>query len=114
MTFYTKYTQRDYILIRKADTLSAAYYMILHYPMGADEKILDAYCRKNYNLPLKFICLKLVAHLKDFVDYDGKIVWKTKTIKDDKLARLITFGDGRMHGSKILVNSIIKGESYGS
>lgn len=74
---------------------------ILLYKFGSAEKQLDAYCKQTYNQPLKYVCFRLISNCSVNADSRGTVI----TFKDDKLdrlARLITHGNGRLYGSDIL------------
>ena len=108
MTFYTVYKEQPYEGYCRNNTFLAAKTIILKYPFGAAETILDKYCIEHYRLPLRYLCLKVLFSLRAMSDKDGKIVWKTPTEKYDKIARLITYGDGIMQGSQILRTALLQ------
>ena len=75
--------------------------IILFYKFGAAEKQLDQYCRTNYSQPLKYVCLRLLNGCTISTDNKGTAI----TFLDEnlnKLARLITYGNGKIYGSEIL------------
>lgn len=81
----------------------AAKQVIFCYPMRADEALLNKHLIQNYNISLKFACLKLLLNSKVSVNSlnETTVFWADK--KDQQLARLITFGTGKVPGSKILL-----------
>jgi hypothetical protein len=55
----------------------------------------------NY-LGLKNICIKLLLNLTFYKDNTGNLILMFKDPKYDIIARLITYGNGAIPGSKIL------------
>lgn len=86
----------------KTNTLLDAYFIIKSYPLKASDIILDNYIKQYYNTTLKDLCIKLLLSLTFYEDNDGNIILMFKDHKYDKLARLITYGNGATPGSKIL------------
>lgn len=86
----------------RTSTLLDAYYIIQNYPMHASDLILDQYIKQQYKVSLKDICIKLLLSLTFHKDEEGNLLLIFKDMKDDKLARLITYGNGAIPGSKIL------------
>jgi hypothetical protein len=79
--------------------------MILLYPFGASERILDTYLRQNFKLGLRECCLTILFKLNR--SSSGNEVLYTLT-EDywDTIAQLITCGVGEIPGSRILLDSI--------
>ena len=75
---------------------------IILYAMKSNEILLNRYLLKTYNISLKYACLVLLIESKQSFDQEKNmyIYWIDK--KYEKLARLITFGTGKVPGSKIL------------
>lgn len=86
----------------RVNTLLDAYYIIKNYPMHASDLILDQFIQQQYDITLKNICIKLLLSLTFHKDGEGNLVLLFKDSKDDKIARLITYGNGAIPGSKIL------------
>lgn len=86
----------------RADALMSAYYIINKYPLHAPEVILDQYLQQQYGMSLKNMCIKLLLNMTFYKNDDGDLVVLFKDPKYDKLARLITYGNGAIHGSRIL------------
>ena len=86
----------------RTSTLLKAYYIIQKYPIHAADKILDDFIQQQYKISLKNMCIKLMLSLSFYEDNDGNLVLLFKDPKDDKIARLITYGNGAIPGSKIL------------
>jgi hypothetical protein len=79
-----------------------AYYIINNYPMHASDIILDRYVQQQYGCSLKNMCIKLLLSLVFHKNDEGNLVMLFKDAKYDKIARLITYGNGAIPGSKIL------------
>jgi hypothetical protein len=70
--------------------------------MHASELILDRYIQQQYKTSLKNLCIKLLLSLTFYKDAKGNLVILFKNPKYDKIAQLITYGNGVVPGSKIL------------
>jgi hypothetical protein len=86
----------------RTDTLLNAYYIIKNYPMHASDIILDQYVTQQYDTSLKNMCIKLLLSLTFHKDTDGNLILLFKDLQYDKIAQLITYGNGAIPGSKIL------------
>ena len=86
----------------RTNTLVGAYYIIKNYPMLAADKILDSYIQQQYGTSLKNMCIKLLLSLTFHKDNDGNLLLLFRDQKYDKIAQLITYGNGAIPGSKIL------------
>ena len=86
----------------KTDTVLNAYFIIKNYPLKASDKAIDHYIKQQYNMSLKDICVKLLLNLTHYEDETGNLILMFKDPKLDKLARLITYGNGALPGSRIL------------
>jgi hypothetical protein len=90
----------------RADTLLNAYFIIQKYPLKASELALNQYLQQQYKKSLKNICIQLLLNFTFYSDDAGNLVLMFKDPKYDKLARLITYGNGvSVQGSKILQNA---------
>lgn len=74
---------------------------IIMYDLKADELVLNKYIQEKYNTDLKNMCLKLLKEASYIASVDELII-KFKDTEADKLARFITYGNGKIKGSKIL------------
>lgn len=93
-----------------SNTELARYYLknnarrfILFYRFGANEVKLNNYLIEKYKMPLIQACLVILQKSTistNLVDDELIITFKDKDI--DKLATLITYGNGALQGSKIL------------
>ena len=86
----------------RANTLLNAYYLIKNYPLRASELAIDRFIQQQYKISLKDLCIKLLLSLTFYEDNEGNLVLLFKDQKEDKLASLITYGNGAIPGSKIL------------
>lgn len=86
----------------KTSTLMSAYYIVSKYPMRASDKILNDYLQTTYKAGLKNLCVKLLLNISFLKDDEGNFVLLFKDPALDKLAQLITYGNGAIPGSKIL------------
>lgn len=93
---------------RQADILLRAYYTIKNYPMHAAELALDNFIQQQYKISLKNMCIRLLLNLTVHEDSAGSIVLLFKDQKHDRIASLITYGNGIVQGSKILQNALGK------
>ena len=70
--------------------------------MHAADMLLEQYIKQQYKTSLKDICIQLLLSLSFYNDDEGNLVLLFKDQKYDKLAQLITYGNGAIPGSKIL------------
>lgn len=94
-----KYLTPEYL---RTSTLMNAYYIIQRFPLHASDLILDNFLQQQYKISLKDLCIKLLLNLTFYKDSDGNLIMMFKDPKFDKLASLITYGNGAVPGSKIL------------
>lgn len=86
----------------RTNTMLNAYFIIQKYPLRATEQILDNYLQQQYKTSLKNLCVKLLLDLTFYADDEGNLVLLFKNKKSEALARLITYGNGAIQGSRIL------------
>ena len=86
----------------RTSTLLDAYCIIRNYPLHASDLLLDQYIQQQYDTSLKNMCIKLLLSLTFHKDDENTLVLLFKDPKYDKIARLITYGNGAIPGSKIL------------
>ena len=86
---------RGYIKKRALDSLR-------YYPYGSTEKILNEYLKVNYNISLVFACKLIILKSKIEKDDTNSYIITLLDGKWEKLARIITFGTGKVSGSRIL------------
>ena len=90
----------------RTNTLLDAYFLIQNYSFHAPELILDTFIKQQYKISLKDLCVKLLLSLTFYEDNEGNLVLLFKDQKYDKLASLITYGNGAIPGSKILQTAL--------
>lgn len=98
-----RYLSESYL---RSSTLMHAYFLIKNYPIRASEKILNDYITQQYKVSLKDMCVKLLLNLTFYKDDKGNLILLFKDPKYDKIARLITYGNGAIPGSNILQLSL--------
>jgi hypothetical protein len=86
----------------RTNTLLDAYFLIQNYSLHASELALDRYIQQQYKTSLKNLCIKLLLSLTFYEDNKGNLVLLFKDQKYDRLASLITYGNGAIPGSRIL------------
>jgi hypothetical protein len=86
----------------RTDTLMNAYFIIKNYPLHASDLALDKLIQQQYNTSLKNMCIKLLLSLSFHKDDKGNLVLLFKDHRYDKIASLITYGNGAIPGSRIL------------
>lgn len=86
----------------RTNTLLEAYFLIQNYSLHASELTLDKYIQQHYKTSLKNMCIKLLLSLTFYEDNEGNLILLFKDTKYDKLASLITYGNGAIPGSRIL------------
>lgn len=86
----------------RTNILLNAYFIIKNYPMHASDIILDKFIQQQYKVTLKNMCIKLLLNLTFYKDNTGNLILMFKDPKYDIIARLITYGNGAIPGSKIL------------
>ena len=79
-----------------------AYRFVLLYRKAATEQQLDKYLLEKYHTPLITACINIIMHSKYSLNYQGDIIINPVSKKLDELASIITFGTGKLQGSKIL------------
>ena len=92
----------------RTDTLVNAYFIIKTFPLKASDLALDKYLQNQYKTSLKNLCIKLLLSLTFYNDDEDNLILMFKNPKDDLLARLITYGNGALPGSKILQIALSK------
>ena len=90
----------------RTDTLLNAYFLIQNYSLHASDLAIDQFLQQQYKTTLKNMCIKLLLSLTFYKDSEGNLILLFKDQKYDKLARLITFGNGAIPGSHILQTAL--------
>ena len=90
---------------KKVEILRAKFYarqFVLLAKKGATEKLLDKYLIENYNIPLITACLRIIKNAKYQLNYQNEIIVTIPNKKLDEIASIISFGTGKLVGSRIL------------
>ena len=82
--------------------------IILFHRLSADDLKLDQYLKDTYKLDIKTICLQLLQGCKMYKDLSNSIIILFPREEDDKLAALITYGNGELNGSNILKDAFCR------
>lgn len=90
----------------RTSTLLRAYYIVQKYPLHASDIPMDNFIQQQYNVSLKNMCIKLLLNLSFYEDNTGSLVLMFKNPKYDQIARLITYGNGAIPGSRILQTAL--------
>lgn len=94
-----KYLSAEYL---RSTTLISAYKVIKNYKLYATDVLMDNHIQQQYKMPLKNMCIELLLNLTFYEDNSGNLVLLFKDSRHDKIARLITYGNGAIPGSRIL------------
>ena len=86
----------------RTNTMLNAYFIIQKYPLKTHEQLMDRFIQRQYKTSLKNLCVKLLLDLTFYEDDSGNLVLLFKNPTSDALARLVTYGNGAVPGSKIL------------
>jgi hypothetical protein len=90
----------------RTDTLLNAYFLIQNYSLHASDIALDQFIQQQYKTTLKNMCIKLLLSLTFYEDDESNLILLFKDTKYDKLASLITYGNGAIPGSRILQTAL--------
>ncbi len=90
-----------YQLVAKPKFKFNAFKRLRAFPVYTTEKLLDQYITKTYNMTLKYACYLIILNCQVEESEDSLVI--TLPNKElDKLARVITYGTGKISGSRIL------------
>ena len=106
MTILVEVPNKKYLPYYKYEIYRLAKIKILCLKISSAEAKLNRYLLQEYNIGLKPLCLWILQNMKFSSNLDSKIVVKIKNPKLDRLARLITYGNGKVQGSQILKRAI--------
>ena len=67
---------------------------------------MDNFIQQQYKTTLKDMCIKLLLNLTYYEDDTGNLILIFKNPHYDKIARLITYGNGAIPGSRILQTAL--------
>jgi hypothetical protein len=96
----TNYTDAYRALAKPRFKLNALH-RLRAFPKNTAEKLLDQHLKENYQMTLNHACYLIILNCSlEEVKDTLTITIKNKDL--DKLARVITFGTGKLSGSRIL------------
>lgn len=72
------------------------------YRIGPTELLLSRYLTENHNITLKAACLKILQDARFTMNVQKEIIITIPDPELNELAKLITFGTGKLIGSNIL------------
>lgn len=75
---------------------------LLSLKLNANDILMENFIKDKYSIGLKQICFELIIKRASFMTNGDQIIIKFLNPNDDKLARLITNGNGKISGSTIL------------
>lgn len=81
---------------------------VIAFRMGAEEILMHDFLTKHYKVGLKAMCLHLLDKLKAEQISDTELLFIFVDEESDKLASFITYGDGNLSGSEILINALTR------
>lgn len=79
---------------------------IIAFRFGAEEILIDNMLKTKYKTGLKPTCLNLLNKLQAHQVSDTEILFTFIDEEADKLASFISYGDGNLSGSKILIQAL--------
>lgn len=85
-----------------APVIISARRIIILSKLGADDILLSRYLMSKYKKGLKQLCLYLIKRAKIMKNFNKELIVVFPTKADETLARLITYGNGVIPGSKLL------------
>lgn len=104
---FFSYTSKQTLLKEQLQTslFQTARTIITYYKYGATERLLEQYFQKTFKCGLKSICFTLLDNLQCNQLSTKEITYTFKNPDYDKIARFITYGDGIIPGSQILLKA---------
>jgi hypothetical protein len=72
------------------------------YPMGVTETLLSRFLQENYNITLKSACLAILQNARYNLNIDQDLIITIPDPELNAIAKLITYGNGKLLGSHIL------------
>lgn len=90
----------------RTNTMLNAYFIIQKYPLKTHDLLMDQYIQQQYKTSLKNLCVRLLLDLTFYKDDAGNLVLLFKDPASDALARLVTYGNVAIPGSKILQTAL--------
>ena len=72
------------------------------YPYGTTEALLNNFLQYKYQISLYSACRKILQALTFYLNHQGEIICRITDKKLNEIARIITYGNGKIPGSQIL------------
>lgn len=72
-----------------------------NFPIRTAEKLLDEYLKTNYKMSLQYACYLIIINSK-IEETENEITVSLNDKQLEKIARIITFGTGRLTGSRLI------------
>lgn len=79
-----------------------AYKALALYSFGVTEALISQFLQSQYKLNIHTACKKIIQNLNFSLNYQGEIIAKIPDKELNEIARIITYGTGRIPGSQIL------------
>ena len=86
----------------KSKIIWSAYRTVITFPKRSTEKLLEEYLKEHYKTLLLPTCLKLIQSAKISYNSTNTFIITFPTKELNELARIITYGTGKILGSPIL------------
>jgi len=83
-------------------TKRQAYLKLALFRFGITETLLSRYLQENYNMTLKVACKAILQNAQYNLNLDQDLIITIPDPELNKIAKLITYGTGRLAGSHIL------------
>ncbi len=93
--------------LSKSIMIKKAFNRIHLYRLNASEIMLDDYCIKHHGKTLKTICKELLLN-SQIVYTKDHLILKFGNAGADRMAKFITYGDGKLQGSRILQYALFR------
>lgn len=75
---------------------------LMLYQMGPAELLISRFLQENYNLTLKSACLQILQDARYNLNIEQDLIITIPDPELNNIAKLITYGNGKIAGSKIL------------
>lgn len=104
--FFVLHTNTKLNTTPKAILIELAKQSIFTQQFGNTEVLLDAYLNSEYKTSIQQACCQILDCIKFNFTFDGEIVLTIPDKKLHELAKIITYGTGKLVGSSILKDAI--------
>lgn len=100
-TINTDNLDKHYKAILKNKIKLNAFRRLKYYPINTTEKLLNNYLKEHYQMTLLYACYLIVIN-SNITEGKNELVVSMTDKHLEKIARVITFGTGRILGSRII------------